>query len=446
MPDTYRNTMNDSSSTQPTPPPAEDVAAIIGKARVKTALPNIPRKWLIGGGIGIVALIVLIRSMSGPDAPSFISAPVTQGGLTVTVTATGTLQPRNQVDVGAEISGQIDQVNVDYNDRVTQGQALAVMDTDNLNAKVLQARASLASARAKLEEARATSLEARTKAGRVSDLFTRGNASKQELDAAQAADARAKASVASAEAQIAVANATLATDETNLAKAEIRSPINGVVLSRKVEPGQVVAATFQTPVLFQLAEDLTAMELIVDVDEADIGQVKDNQPATFTVDAYPDRQFPATITQVRFAPKSAEGVVTYQALLAVENADLLLRPGMTATAIITTATRGDATLVPNAAIRFAPPGFGTAATGPGVGPPGNAPGLFRIFAPPMPTGTTTTAPTRAGGMQKVWIMTGGRPMPVEVKVGLSDGVNTEVVSGDLKPGQQVLVGLERSTK
>jgi HlyD family secretion protein len=444
MPDTYRSTMNDSSSI--TPPPADDVAKMIGLGRVKTTLPKIPRKWLIGGGVGLVVLIVLIRSMGGPAAPSFISAAVTQGGLTVTVTATGTLQPRNQVDVGAEISGQIEKVVVDYNDRVTAGQALAVMDTDNLSAKVLQSRASLASARAKLEEVRATSLEARTKAGRVQDLFNRGNASKQELDAAQAADARGKASVASAEAQVAVANATLATDETNLAKAEIKSPINGVVLSRKVEPGQVVAATFQTPVLFQLAEDLTAMELIVDVDEADIGQVKDNQPATFTVDAYPDRQFPATITQVRFAPKSAEGVVTYQALLAVENADLLLRPGMTATAVITTATRGDATLVPNAAIRFAPPGFGTKAGDTGVGPPGNPPGLFRIFAPPMPTGTTTTAPTRAGGTQRVWIMDGGRPKPVEVKVGLSDGLNTEVVSGDLKPGQKVLTGLERATK
>jgi HlyD family secretion protein len=443
MPDTYRDTMNDSTSTNTA---ADDVAKTIGVGRVKSAIPKIEKKWLIGGGVGLVALVMIIRSMGGPPEPKFISADVTQGGLTVTVTATGTLQPRNQVDVGAEISGQIERVLVDYNDRITEGQPLAVMDTDNLNAKVLQSRASLASARAKLEESRATALEASTKASRVRDLFGRGNASKQELDAVNAAEARAKAAVASSDAQIAVANANLTTDETNLAKAEIKSPISGVVLARKVEPGQVVAATFQTPVLFQLAEDLAVMELIVDVDEADIGQVKEKQPATFTVDAYPDRQFPATITQVRFAPKSAEGVVTYQALLAVENTDLFLRPGMTATAVITTATRGDATLVPNAAIRFAPPGFGTAASGPGVGPPGQPPGLFRIFAPPMPTGTTTTAPMRAGGTQRVWVLDGGKPKPIEVKVGLSDGLNTEVITSDLKPGQKVLVGLERVTR
>lgn len=445
MPDTYRINMNDSTSISP--PPAADVANTIGLGRVKTKIPKIKKKWLIGGAVALVVLIVVIRSMGGPAAPKFISADVMQGGLTVTVTATGQLQPRNQVDVGAEISGQIESVAVDFNDRVTQGQALAVMDTDNLKAKVLQARASLASARAKLEETRATALEAKTKVGRVRDLNTRGNASKQELDAAEAADARARATVASADAQIAVANANLATDETNLAKAEIKSPINGVVLSRKVEPGQVVAATFQTPVLFQLAEDLKVMELIVDVDEADIGQVKDNQPSTFTVDAYPDRQFPATITQVRFAPKSAEGVVTYQALLAVENNDLFLRPGMTATAIITTATRGDAILVPNAALRFVPPGMGAMVAGErSMGPPGQPPGLFRIFAPPPEAAKPAAATARQGGMQRVWVLDGNMPKPVDVKVGLTDSLNTEIVSGALKPGQKILIGLDRPAK
>ncbi len=445
MPDTYRTNMND--STPITPPPAADVANTIGLGRAKTKIPKIEKKWIIGGVVGLVVVIMVVRSMGGPPAPKFLSADVMQGGLTVTVTATGQLQPRNQVDVGAEISGQIETVAVDFNDRVTQGQALAVMDTDNLKAKVLQARASLASARAKLEETRATAIEAKTKAGRVRDLSTRGNASKQELDAADAADARARATVASAEAQIAVANANLATDETNLAKAEIKSPINGVVLSRKVEPGQVVAATFQTPVLFQLAEDLKVMELIVDVDEADIGQVKDNQQAVFTVDAYPDRQFPATITQVRFAPKSAEGVVTYQALLAVENNDLLLRPGMTATAVITTATRGDAILVPNAALRFSPPGVGPMVPGErGMGPPGQPPGLFRIFAPPPEAAKPAAATARQGGMQRVWVLDGSTPKPVDVKVGLTDSLNTEVVSGALKPGQKILVGLDRPAK
>ncbi|MSO98079.1 MAG: efflux RND transporter periplasmic adaptor subunit [Rhodospirillaceae bacterium] len=437
--------MNDST---PIAPPADDVAKTIGLGQAKPKFAFKINKWWIVGAVVVIAGILFARPFGGPPGPKFLFADVTQGGLTVTVTATGQLQPRNQVDVGAEISGQIDRVDVDFNDRVTQGQVLAAMDTDNLKAKVLQARASLASAKAKLEEARATALEARTKAGRVRELSTRGNASKQELDAAEAAESRSKATVASAEAQVAVSDANLAIDETNLSRAEIKSPISGIVLSRKVEPGQVVAATFQTPVLFSLAEDLTVMELIVDVDEADIGQVKDKQEATFTVDAFPDRQFPATITQVRFAPKSAEGVVTYQAVLAVENNDLLLRPGMTATAVITTATRGDATLVPNAALRFAPPGFGKTVTTDGAsGPPGQPPGLFRLFAPPAGMGQTTTTQSKLkGGTQQVWIMDGGQPRPIEVNVGLSDGQVTEVVTGEIKPGQSVMVGMERAAR
>jgi HlyD family secretion protein len=421
------------------------VAKTIGLGRAKTVLPKINRRWIIGGVGVVVALFVASRFIGGPAQPKFLFAEITQGGLTVTVTATGQLQPRNQVEVGPEISGQIDKVHVDFNDRVTLGQPLAEMDTDNLKAKVLQARASLESAKAKLEETRATATEAQTKANRARELFGRGNASKQELDAATAAESRAKASVSSAVAQVAVAEANLAADQTNLSKAEIKSPINGIVLSRKVEPGQVVAATFQTPVLFTLAEDLTAMELIVDVDEADIGQVREGQESVFTVDAFPDRQFPATITQVRFAPRSAEGVVTYQAVLSVDNSDLLLRPGMTATAGITTATRGDATLVPNAALRFVPPGMGpTVAVERSFGPPAQAPGLFRVFAPPMPREQAAAPKARVGGLQKVWIMRDGRPVPVDVKVGLTDGTNTEIVEGALTPGQQVMVGMERA--
>ncbi|MDX2145521.1 MAG: efflux RND transporter periplasmic adaptor subunit [Rhodospirillaceae bacterium] len=445
MPDTYREPMNDSSA--PVPQAADDVAKTIGLGRAKTALPKFNRRWIYAGVGVVAALVIASRFMGGPAEPKFLFAEVTQGGLIVTVTATGQLQPRNQVEVGPEISGQIATVHVDFNDRVTEGQALAEMDTDNLKAKVLQARASLESAKAKLEETRATATEAQTKANRTRDLFGRGNASKQELDAAVAAESRAKAAVSSAVAQVAVAEANLAADETNLAKAEIKSPINGIVLSRKVEPGQVVAATFQTPVLFTLAEDLTAMELIVDVDEADIGQVREGQEAIFTVDAFPDRQFPATITQVRFAPKSAEGVVTYQAVLSVDNSDLLLRPGMTATAGITTATRGDATLVPNAALRFVPPGMGqTVNVDRGFGPPGGGqpPGLFRVFAPPPQTAQVAVAKKLPGGLQRVWVMADGRPTPVDVKVGLTDGTNTEVAEGTLTPGQQVMVGMERA--
>ena len=197
----------------------------------------------------------------------------------------------------------------------------------------------------------ATVAETADKLERSRELAKTGYASKQALDSAEAAAARALASLASAEAQVAVSEATLSSDETALSKTEIKSPINGVVLSRSVEPGQVVAASFQTPVMFKLAEDLAKMQLEVDVDEADIGNVIEKLPAAFVVVAYQNRQFPADITQVRFAPKTVDNVVTYQAVLTVNNVDLSLRPGMTATATITIASRVNVLLVPNSALR-----------------------------------------------------------------------------------------------
>ncbi|MBY0509065.1 MAG: efflux RND transporter periplasmic adaptor subunit [Rhodospirillaceae bacterium] len=392
-----------------------DMASVLGLAKTTSAFPQLNRWWIAGAiAVGVVAIIFAVRMLSGPAGPTYRQGDVTKGGLTATVTATGTLQPVNTVDLGPEISGQIEKVNVDFNDRVTAGQVLAVMDTDTLKAKVLQSRASLTAAKARVEDAKATVSEARTKLQRIRDLFTRGNASKEQLDSAEAAYARAQAAVGSADAQVAVAAATLSSDETTLAKAEIKSPINGIVLSRTVEPGQVVAATFQTPVLFKLAEDLTKMQLEVNVDEADIGHVQEQQHGTFTVDAFQDRQFPALITQVRFAPKTVDNVVTYQAVLEVNNADLLLRPGMTATATITTATLADATLVPNAALRFTPPAKAEKRT--------------FIGGPPSDFGAPAVAPVaKAGSTQRIWVLKGKTPQPVEIKVGISDGLFTEVV-------------------
>jgi HlyD family secretion protein len=334
-------------------------------------------------------------------------------------------------------------VFVDYNDPVTTGQVLAKLDTDNLSARVAQSRANLAAAKARVEDARATALEARTRLARIQDLATRGNASKQELDTAAAADARARAGLLNAEAQVRVAEANLMADETNLAKAEIKAPIDGVVLLRQVEPGQTVAASFQTPVLFKLAEDLKAMELVVDIDEADIGQVKEGQSAEFTVAAFPERRFPATITQVRFAPKTVEGVVSYQALLSVDNSDLSLRPGMTATASITTVQLQDALLVPAASLRFQPP---RGATGEGEDPGQvKPPGLLGLFGGPpnmgRPRPTVRTA-TRTGERQRIWVLQDGKPVPVSIVVGPSDGQFTSIGDGDLRAGMAVIVGLQ----
>jgi HlyD family secretion protein len=425
--------------------PQNDMAAVLGMEAPRgllARLPRLERKWIVAGVAALVLLFLAVRMLGGPAGPKYVTAEITRGGIVATVTATGTLQPVNTVEIGPEISGQIAKVLADFNDKVVAGQVLAVMDTDTLRARVLQSRASLASAKAKVEDARATAAEAALKLARVKDLQARGNASKQDLDTAQAAEARARAAVLSASAQVDVAAANLTSDETTLTKAEIKSPINGIVMSRTVERGQVVAATFQTPVLFKLAEDLTKMELLVDVDEADIGHVQEGQRASFTVDAFQDRQFPATITQVRFAPKTVDSVVTYQAVLAVDNSDLTLRPGMTATASITTATRQDAALMPNAALRFQPP-VAVAARG---GDAGQPPGLFRMFVPRgmgQPNNPALTAKT-PGAQQRVWTLRGGALVPVDIKVGLSDGQRTEIVDGGLKPGDAVVVGQQKA--
>jgi len=402
--------------------PQDDMTTVLGLGSVAPQGRRL-RLWLIAGAAVIVLGVGGYMLLSSKDGPSYRLAEVLKGDLTARVTATGTLQPVNEVDIGPEVSGQIEKVLVDFNDRVVAGQTLAIMDTDALKARVLQSRASLDSARARVEDAKATANESRRKLERTRDLARQGNASNQALESAEAADSRARSAVGSANAQVAVAAATLSSDETSLAKAEIKSPISGIVLSRTAEPGQVVAATFQTPVLFKLAEDLTKMQLEVNVDEADIGAVQEGQTATFTVDAFQDRPFPAVITQVRFAPKTVDNVVTYQAVLAVDNKDLALRPGMTATSAITTATRTDRVKVPNAALRFQPREEGR--RGFSFGPPQAAP------AQPV---------LKAGTTQRLFVLRKGKAEAVGVTVGISDGQSTEIVSGDVKAGDKVIIG------
>lgn len=391
------------------------------------------RRWIWRGGLLaalILAVVVYLLLMpAGDQAWRFETAEVQQGDLTVTVTATGTVQPVNQVDVGSELSGTIETVLVDFNDRVQRNQVLAKLDTDRLEAQVIEARASLESARAKVEEARATVVETRVRYQRCEKLAARQLCTAEELDTARAALARARAAEASARAQVAVAQATLEVNETNLGKAEIRSPIDGLVLQRQIEPGQTVAASLQAPVLFTLAEDLTHMELHVAVDEADVGKIAEGQIARFTVDAYPDRSFDASIAQVRFAPQTVEGVVTYETVLSVDNSDLLLRPGMTATAVITVQQLQNVVLVPNAALRFTPPVITkTRSTGGGI--------FGSMFRRPH---TEHRRPESSEGNQKVWLLSDGQPLAVPVKAGASDGMFTELRSGELRPGQQVIV-------
>jgi len=389
-------------------------------------------RWLVSA---IVVLLlagsVLLWLLPGEEsALRYETAVVERGDLTVTVTATGTLEPVNQVDVGSELSGIIKAVLVDFNDKVQRDQVLARLDTDRLQAQVLESRAALQSSEAKVREARATVQETRLAFERCEKLAERQLCATGDLDTARAAYARAQAAEASAQAQVAEARATLDGKQTELAKAEIRSPIDGLVLLRQIEPGQTVAASLQAPVLFTLAEDLAQMELHVAVDEADVGRIGEGQPAEFTVDAWPERSFPASITQVRFAPRTVEGVVTYETVLAVDNSDLALRPGMTATAVITVQELQDAVLLPNAALRFTLPGDGTEQP--------RRRGAFGMIFPRPPMSQRRSNVQRNGG-PRVWVLRDGEPQAVAVKTGASDGRFTELKSGDIQPGERVVI-------
>jgi HlyD family secretion protein len=404
--------------------------------------------------VSIAAVTILVFPKNNVS-PQYKTSQVQQDDLIVTVTATGELEPVNQVDVGTEVSGTIETVAVNYNDRVKAGQVLARLDTDKLDAQVLKSKAALESARAKLLDAQASTVEACNELKRLKHVQELSNGkvpSQHDLDTAEASLKRAQADEASARAQIAEAEATLRSDQTNLAKAVICSPIDGIVLAREVETGQTVAASLQTPVLFTLAEDLAHMELHVDVDEADVGQVKEGQDATFTVDAYPDRIFPAKIAEVRFAPQTEEGVVTYETVLSADNSDLSLRPGMTATADIIVKKVENAILVPNAALRFAPPeqekqGFK------------RRKGLVDSLLPRHPMrhrrpsskkhqntpGKNQNRPIHRRG-KHVWTLRDGFPVPIPVEIGATDGSVTQVVAGDIKPGMSLLVDMVRSAK
>jgi HlyD family secretion protein len=380
---------------------------------------------------GVGAWLYHGREKSAGPRIEYVAAGITQGDLTVTVTATGTLEPLTQVDVGTELSGTVEEVLVDFNEPVTQGQVLARLDTDRLEALAVQARGSLASAQGALREAEATMVEARLKAERCAKLAARQMCAVDELDALRAAEARAVAAVDRARAQVAVARATLEERETDLGKAVIRAPIDGIVLKRLIEPGQTVAAMMETPILFTLAENLTQMELRVAVDEADVGVVAAGQRASFSVDAYPERTFAAEAVQVRYAPETLEGVVTYATVLTVDNADLALRPGMTATAEIVVEEVRDALLVPNAALRFTPPPATAERDERGL--------LGRLFMRWPRSAPPPRAEEAPGGRRTLWVLERNVPRPVEVTAGATDQQQTVVSGPDLRPGMRVAV-------
>jgi HlyD family secretion protein len=376
--------------------------------------------------------VLQLRASRDPEPARYRTELVEAGTLTVTVTATGELKALTQVNIGTEISGVVESVSVDYNTPVRVGQILARVNTEKLEAQAAQARAALQSAEAKRLQAQATLGEAKAdlaRLERVRDLSGGRVPSRQELDSQEATVKRAQADEASTGAQVAQSQASLAAIETDIRKAVIRSPINGIVLDRQVDSGQTVAASFQTPTLFTLAEDLTKMRLIVDVDEADIGNVRVGQDARFRVDAYPDRVFESRVQEVRSTPKTSNGVVTYQTVLAVDNSERLLQPGMTATAEVTVTQVTDALLVPNAALRFTPPETARPAAG----------GGFRLL--PRPPGQRQRDRSAEQAPPHVWTETGNELRSIDLELGATDGRVTVVRGGDLKSGTPVIVDL-----
>ncbi|MEA2563037.1 MAG: HlyD family secretion protein [Acidobacteriota bacterium] len=396
-------------------------------------------------GLFVLALIAAGFALRGRQkaegGTSYVTGPARIGDLVESVSATGTLEALDTVEVGSETSGRILDVLVDFNDRVEKGQVLATIDPEQATALSEEAAARLRAARASVTRAQATVEESNQSLARLRGLRDAGLISDQDFDAAQATAQRAEADVASARAQATVAEASLSEARSNLQKTAIRSPIEGIVLSRAVEPGQTVAASFQTPVLFTIARDLTDMALHVQVDEADVGKVREGQTATFTVDAFPQREFASRVVSLRNMATVAENVVTYEAVLAVDNAELLLRPGMTATASVVTERKESVLLVPNAALRFTPPNVATAATA----QQGQRNGLFLPGITQGGPGGARRQQQRSGAPQEkeasatVWVLRQGQPVSVPVTPRATDGRNTEVRSAQLKEGDEVIV-------
>ncbi len=365
-------------------------------------------------------------------AVTYQTEAVSRANIRVTVTATGTIEPTNLVEISSELSGTMEKVLVDFNDTVTAGQVLAQLDTTQLEAQLAVQTASHAVAQAQVANAEASLLEARLNFETVKQLDARGVTTRTNMTAAEAGLARASANVASANANLDLTQAQLDAQQAELAKACICSPINGVVLRRDVDEGQIVAAALSAPVLFTIAEDLSKMELQVDVSEADIGRIAAGDRATFSVDAYDEQVFPAVISMVRFASETIDGLVTYKAILTIENEALLLRPGMTATADITVAEFDDVLAVPNAALRFAPPQVVEDVSEDEA----SGGGLLGLLIP-----SREDTNNRARSTRTVWVLRGGLAVEVPVEKGDTDGRMTRILSGEIAEGDLVIVDM-----
>lgn len=428
-----------------------------GKADLAQLLdePSV-RAWYLRPALWGTALLLLLVGAGGwywqarqvaSAAPSYITQTVAPGDLTVTVSASGTTTPTRAISIGSELSGTVLKVHADINDKIRKGQVLVELDPAKLNDQILRSRATLASANAKVVQTVATTKEATATLERFEDVARLSGGkvpAKSELDTARATLDRARADEASARAAVNDAQAALSTDEINLSKSSIRAPSDGVVLTRNVDPGNAVAASLQAVTLFTIAEDLAQLRVVVYVDEADVGSVAVGQSATFTVSAYPSRNYPARITRVAFGSNITDNVVTYMTDLSVDNRDLSLRPGMTAVATIVTTQRRNVLLVPNSALRFVPSDAAAAAAKPAA-----SGGIVASLTPRMPARARRTAggsDAATAQARQVWVLRDGAAVPVAVTPGVTDGRMTEITGGDLRAGMLVITDQKAAPK
>jgi len=368
----------------------------------------------------VMSLLALLSGCKG-DTPSYRTEPVTKGDIQQTVTATGTVNAVTTVLVGTQVSGTIKELFVDFNSHVKKGQLIAQIDPSTFESQVQQAKANLLAAQANLDKANTALVDTKRTFERNKDLFAKNLVPRSDLDTAETNYESAKSQVSSADAAIEQSKASLDISKQNLAYTRIVSPVDGIVISRNVDVGQTVAASFQTPTLFTIAQDLTKMQIDTNIAESDIGVVKVGQDVEFTVDAYPDITFKGKVWQKRQAPIIVQNVVTYDVVIQVNNQDLKLMPGMTANVSLIITTRSEVIRITNAALRFR---FSERPSGSGAKP---AVGASEKKGP------------------AVWVLENNKPKRVAITPGISDGTNTEIVSGELKEGQQVIVEALKKT-
>ena len=405
-------------------------AALVQQSQPAPATSRWRNKWAIGGllALAVIAAVGAVWWLSSAGGNvRYATAPVTRGAVTRAVVATGTVNPVLTIIVGSYVSGTIQEVQCDYNTEVKNGQVCATIDPRPYQTVVDQNKANLGVAQAQLEKDKANLSYAQVTYDRNVRLAQTNAVSKDAVDSAKSALYQAQAQIGVDQATIELRQAQLEAAEVNLGYTKIVSPVNGTVVARNVTIGQTVAASFQTPTLFLIATDLTKMQVDTNVSESDIGGIKDGNKAYFTVDAFPNRNFQGTVSQVRQSPQTLQNVVTYDVVVSVDNDDLALKPGMTAASRIVTDERKGVLRVPSQALRFLPAGVTTRASGRPAG--ASAPGSQAV------------APSNQGA---VYVLRDGKPVKVPVTVGLDDDSHAEIVKGDLKPGERVIITTQRA--